>query len=150
VRALLDMPQFIRPPVDVSLMQDIRGGWLVMNHLLSGIEVAECCHDNVLIPDFTLADHARQYSMSRSTIYRLFRLAEDSGLLGWQQESSASMLWMSGYHLRQYCRWNARLLAAIRFARDEAAMKNSAAEAERSHYFVPSAAEIRAPATRSA
>lgn len=150
IRALLDMPQFIRPPVDVSLMQDIRGGWLVMNHLLSGIEVADCCHDNVLIPDFTLAEHARLYSMSRSTIYRLFRLAEDSGLLGWQQEASVAMLWMSGYHLRQYCRWNARLLAAIRFAMDEAAMKNPPVAAENPHYFVPAAAEIRAPATRLA
>jgi AraC-like DNA-binding protein len=149
-KAILDMPQYIRPPVDVSLMQDIRGGWLAMNHLLSGVEHVDCGKDAVLIPDFTLADHARQFAMSRSTIYRLFRLAEDAALLGWQSEKGVPMLWMSGYHLRQYCRWNARLLAAARSAIDEATLNSHARSEEKTRFYVPAAAEIRAPATRLA
>lgn len=149
-KALLDMPQFIRPPVDICLMQDIRGGWMVMNHLLSGIEVSECRDDTVLIPDFTLADHARQYSMSRSTIYRLFRLAEDAALLGWREPGSPPMLWMSGYHLRQYCRWNGRLLGAVRSAIDTVYPMTSSLKAANQQYFLPASTEIRAPATRSA
>jgi len=149
-KALLDLPQFIRPPVDVSLMQDIRGGWLVMNHLVSGIEQRECRSDTVLIPDFTLAEHARQFSMSRSTIYRLFRLAEEAALLGWRDAASPPMLWMSGYHLRQYCRWNGRLLAAASRATEAAFAVAPTLQPANLQYFLPTAAEIRAPATRSA
>lgn len=149
-RALLDTPQFIRPPVDVCLMQDIRGGWLVMNHLLTGIEHAECGLESVSIPDFTLSEHARNFSMSRSTIYRLFRLAEEAGLLGWRDQRGTPTLWMSGYHLRQYCRWNARLLAAASLAVDGVLASETPFNHERQRFFVPAAAEIRAPATRLA
>ncbi|MBL0371260.1 hypothetical protein JJB09_04390 [Rhizobium sp. KVB221] len=143
---LVGTPSYVRPPIDVGLMQDIRGGWLVMNDLLTHIDPTDCCKDSIAVSAFSIAQRARDFAMSRSTIYRLFRLAEEAAILGWEGEQGSDSLKMSGYHLRQYCRWNGRLLQIVCEAAQQA--NDNCRQTGTGYYFPQAAAGIRAPATR--
>lgn len=145
---LVETPSYVRPPIDVGLMQDIRGGWLVMNDLLMHIDPLDCCGETVGVSAFSITQKARDFAMSRSTIYRLFRLAEEAAILGWNGEAGADGLTMSGYHLRQYCRWNGRLLEIVSQAAQQANDNRRLDATGTDYYFPHAAADVRAPATR--
>jgi hypothetical protein len=113
---LLDRPGYLAPPVDVRLTQEMRGGWLVMNHLLSLVEPAEAGLDRVAACDFNAPACARTFGLSRSTVYRLLRLAAEAGLMGSGAEAQIPFFWLSGHHVRQHCRWNGHLLQAVQAA----------------------------------
>jgi hypothetical protein len=110
--ALLDSPKYLVPPCDVRLTQEMRGGWLIMSHILTLLDPLDANCEEIPVPEFNAPHCARAYGLSRSTLYRLLRLGAEAGIMGWRTEAQIPLFWISRYHLKQYCRWNQRVLDA--------------------------------------
>lgn len=144
--ALLGRQGYLSPPADVRLTQDMRGGWLVMSHMLRHVQPAEAGLERVIVRNFNAPGCASTFGLARSTVYRLLRLATDAAIMGSGIDARVPFWWLSGYHIRQYCRWNGHLLEAAQAARrpacrDDTSLKGSP---EISRATAPA---IRAPAT---
>jgi hypothetical protein len=110
--ALLDSPKYLIPPCDVRLTQEMRGGWLIMSHILTLLDPSDANCEEIPVPEFNAPHCARAYGLSRSTLYRLLRLGAEAGIMGWRTEAQIPLFWISRCHLKQYCRWNQRVLDA--------------------------------------
>ena len=63
-------------------------------------------------PGMSVPVVTKSYGLSRSTVYRLLRVAVDAGIMAWEERHSLSTLTVNLYHVRQYSRWIGRLLEA--------------------------------------
>jgi hypothetical protein len=143
--SLLGDGKWLKPPLDVSLTQDMRGGWLVMNDILRHLPVEATGEAWVPARDLNIPDMSRHFGLSRSTLYRLMRLSVEAGTMIWDEKDAISMLSINLYHLRQFCRWIGRLHDA---AVDAYAGQAASAESEPSDYDIPTSGEIAHPTKR--
>lgn len=114
--ALLGNEKWIRAPLDIRLTQDMRGGWLVMSEILRHLRSGDLGGDWLPAPDFNIPSMTKTFGLSRSTLYRLVRLAVEAGIMAWQQEHGVATLAVNAYHVRQFARWTDRLLDAVAVA----------------------------------
>lgn len=114
IQTLLAEPKWVNPPLDIRLTHDTRGGWLLMQVILA--RLAPPADGWLRVEAFNVPDVSRQLSLSRSTVYRLLRMAIDAGIMRWSSLATGCGLEVSHYHLMQYMRWNSRLTAAYRLA----------------------------------
>jgi hypothetical protein len=106
---LLADGKWIKPPIDVSLTQEMRGGWLVMSDILRHLPVEASGDAWVPARDLNIPRMSRHFGLSRSTLYRLVRLSVQAGTMIWDEQHAVSTLSVNLYHLRQFCRWIGRL-----------------------------------------
>jgi hypothetical protein len=144
-RLLLDRPDYIDPPRDIGLIQDMRGGWLVMSDMLSRIAPADAGLAAIPIHGLSAPRCARQYGLSKSTVYRLLRQAADAGII--EPGTPAPAFRLSGDHFSRYCRWNGLLMEAVRAVCNRAAIRRAVIPAEPVAIALHKQADIRAPAT---
>jgi hypothetical protein len=144
--SLLADGKWMKPPIDVSLTQDMRGGWLVMSDILRHLPVEATGEAWVPARNLNIPCMSRHFGLSRSTLYRLVRLSVEAGTMAWDEKDTISMLSINLYHLRQFCRWIGRLHDA---AVDAHARHASGVEAETSGFNMPALGEIGYPGCRS-
>lgn len=107
--SLLADPKWLRPPVDVSLTQDMRGGWLVMSEILRHLPADASGDAWVQAPGLSIPRISKHFGLSRSTLYRLVRLSVEAGIMAWDEANALPALSINLYHLRQFCRHIGRL-----------------------------------------
>lgn len=143
---LLADGKWMKPPIDVSLTQDMRGGWLVMNEILRHLPVEASGEAWIAARDLNIPRMSRDFGLSRSTLYRLVRLSVEAGTMAWDETDTICMLSINLYHLRQFCRWIGRLHDA---AVNAHARHVPGAETELSSFDIPSLGEVGYPANRT-
>ncbi|MDB5554237.1 MAG: hypothetical protein JWL86_4221 [Rhizobium sp.] len=143
---LLTDNKWMKPPIDVSLTQDMRGGWLVMSDILRHLPVEASGEAWIAAPNLNIPRMSRHFGLSRSTLYRLVRLSVEAGTMAWDEKDTISMLSINLYHLRQFCRWLGRLHD---IAVDVHARHASGADSEPPSFDMPALGEIGYPACRS-
>jgi len=109
---LLDNPKWVRAPLDICLTQDMRGGWLVMSEILRHLPKGAAGEAWIPAPGMSVPAVAKSYGLSRSTVYRLLRIAVDADIMAWKEHNALTMLMVNLYHLKQYSRWVGLLLDA--------------------------------------
>lgn len=109
---LLGNPNWVKAPLDICLTQDMRGGWLVMSEVLRHVPKGASGETWIPAPGMSVPAVTKSYGLSRSTVYRLLRVAVDAGIMAWEERHSLSTLTVNLYHVRQYSRWIGRLLEA--------------------------------------
>jgi AraC-like DNA-binding protein len=144
--SLLADSKWMKPPVDVSLTQDMRGGWLVMSEILRHLPVEATGEAWVPALRLNIPDMSRHFGLSRSTLYRLVRLSIEAGTMAWDEKNAISTLSVNLYHLRQFCRWIGRLHDAAMSAH---ARHAAGAEAEPLSLDLPSLDGIGYPANKA-
>jgi hypothetical protein len=144
--SLLADGKWMKPPIDVSLTQDMRGGWLVMSDILRRLPVEATGEAWVPARDLNIPRMSRYFGLSRSTLYRLVRLSVEAGTMSWDGKDAISMLSINLYHLRQFCRWMGRLHDA---AADAHARLATGADAESLGFERPALGAIGYPACKS-
>lgn len=109
---LLGNPKWMTAPLDICLTQDMRGGWLVMSEILRHVPRVATGEAWIPAPGLSIPAMTESFGLSRSTLYRLVRIASEAGIMAWQDRRSVSTLTINVYHVRQYSRWIGRLLEA--------------------------------------
>ena len=120
---LLADPKWVKPPMDVGLTQDMRGGWLVMSEILRHLPIAAAGDAWIAAPGLSIPRMATELGLSRSTLYRLVRLSVEAGTMAWDEIQAVPALSINLYHLRQFCRWLDRLHKAAQAAHDRHASR---------------------------
>jgi len=143
--AVLDSPDYLVPPPDVRQIQEMRGGWLVISHMLGHIDPNDVGFDRISLRDFNAPACARAFGLSRSTVYRLLRQAGDAGIMGSGAEAQIPFVWLSGNYLQKYCRWNGSLFSAAHAACGISAHSEATAR-KLPELRLGTASAIRAPA----
>jgi len=143
---LLADSKWTKPPIDVSLTQDMRGGWLVMSEILRHLPIEATGEAWVPALGLNIPDMSRHFGLSRSTLYRLVRLSIEAGTMTWDEKNTISTLSVNLYHLRQFCRWIGRLHDA---AANAHARHAAGAEAESLSFDLPSLDRIEYPAGKA-
>ena len=143
---LLADNKWMKPPIDVSLTQDMRGGWLVMSEILRHLPVEATGDAWVPALGLNIPRMSTHFGLSRSTLYRLVRLSVEAGTMVWDEKNTIQTLSINLYHLRQFCRWIGRLHDA---AADAYARHASTADTEPSRFDIPALSEISYPANRT-
>jgi len=146
VAGLLADSKWMKPPIDVSLTQDMRGGWLVMSEILRHMPMEATGDAWIAAPGLNIPEMSRRFGLSRSTLYRLVRLSIEAGTMAWEERNAISTLSVNLYHLRQFCRWLDRLLDAASNAHAEHAF---CAEAEPPSFDLPSLDGICFPSDKA-
>ena len=147
VAGLLADNKWMKPPIDVSLTQDMRGGWLVMSEILRHLPIEATGEAWVPALGLNIPDMSRHFGLSRSTLYRLVRLSIEAGTMTWDEKNMISTLSVNLYHLRQFCRWIGRLHDA---AANAHARHAAGTEAEPLSFDLPSLDGIEYPANKAA
>ncbi|MFS8054534.1 hypothetical protein QD357_17030 [Rhizobium sp. BR 317] len=112
-RRCLETTAWREPPERVGLFLWTEAGGLVMDHLVSRLDMSTEVDGRVNLGRIDTRAIAAQFMMSRTHLQRLLRKAVDGGSLGWYDESKKTHLWMSRDFLDEYCRWQAEKLAAV-------------------------------------
>jgi hypothetical protein len=128
-RHCLEAAAWREPPERVGLFLWTEAGGLVMDHLISRLDLSTEADGRVNLGRIDTRAIAAQFMMSRTHLQRLLRKAADGGSLGWYDEPKKTRLWMSRDFLDEYCRWQAVKLAAVdeafTWAQSAAASANS-------------------------
>ncbi|MDL2402340.1 hypothetical protein [Rhizobium mayense] len=112
-RRCLEAAAWREPPERVGLFLWTEAGGLVMDHLMSRLDLSTEVDGRVNLGRIDTRAIAAQFMMSRTHLQRLLRKAADHGSLGWYDEPKKTRLWLSRDFLDEYCRWQAVKLAAV-------------------------------------
>ncbi|AYG58542.1 hypothetical protein QD460_07295 [Rhizobium jaguaris] len=112
-RHCLEAAAWREPPERVGQFLWTEAGGLVMDHLLSRVDLSTEVDGRVDLGRIDTRAIAAQFMMSRTHLQRLLRKAADHGSLGWYDEPKKTRVWMSRDFLDEYCRWQAVKLAAV-------------------------------------
>jgi len=111
------------PPEQVALFMWTEAGGLVVDHLVSKIDLETCEGERYDAGRMETRNLAGDFMMSRTHLQRLFAKAVQTGCLGWYDEPKKTQLWISGAFLREYCGWQAIKFAYIDQAFEAAKMQ---------------------------
>ncbi|KQV32640.1 hypothetical protein ASC97_03480 [Rhizobium sp. Root1203] len=104
-------PLWREPPEQIGLFLWNDAGGLIVDHLMSRIDLEETNPDRFLIGHIDSRALAADFMMSRTHMQRLFAKAAQQGCVGWDTGSKRPLLWISRAFVREYCHWQ-----AIKFA----------------------------------
>jgi hypothetical protein len=106
-------PQWRDPPEQIGLFLWNDAGGLIVDHLISRIDLDEEDPDRFVIGQIDSRALAADFLMSRTHMQRLFAKAAQLGFAGWETAPKRPVLWISRTFVRQYCRWQAIKFAYI-------------------------------------
>ena len=107
----LQDPQWREPPEHVALFQWNDAGGLIVDHLVSRIDLDGDDPERVVVGHVDSRALAADFMISRTHLQRLFAKAAQQGCIGWDTIDKKPVLWMSRSFVEQYSRWQ-----AIKFA----------------------------------
>lgn len=101
------------PPECVGLFLWTEAGGLVVDHIMSKLDLAGDAGDRIDIGRFDARALATHFMISRTHLQRLLRKSAERGDIGWHDEARKTRMWVSRDFLDQYCGWQAIKLAAV-------------------------------------
>lgn len=101
------------PPECVGLFLWTEAGGLVVDHIMSKLDLAGEGGDRIDIGRFDARALATHFMISRTHLQRLLRKSAERGDIGWHDEARKTRMWVSRDFLDQYCGWQAIKLAAV-------------------------------------
>ncbi|WP_412064738.1 hypothetical protein [Rhizobium sp. SYY.PMSO] len=101
------------PPECVGLFLWTEAGGLVVDHIMSKLDLGGAGRDRIDIGRFDARMLAAHFMISRTHLQRLLRKSAERGDIGWHDEARKTRMWVSRDFLDQYCRWQAVKLAAV-------------------------------------
>jgi hypothetical protein len=106
-------PLWREPPEQIGLFLWSDAGGLIVDHLISRIDLDEQDPDRFAIGHIDSRALAADFLMSRTHMQRLFAKAVQHGCAGWEAGSKRPALWVSREFVREYCRWQAVKFAYV-------------------------------------
>ena len=100
------------PPESVGLFLWTESGGLVVDYIMSRLELDGKVGDRIDIGHVDARALATHFMISRTHLQRILRKSADRGDVGWH-ESKKTQMWISRNFLDQYCGWQAIKLAAV-------------------------------------
>ncbi|WP_208248530.1 hypothetical protein WGT02_07310 [Rhizobium sp. T1470] len=110
-RNCLQDPQWREPSEHVALFLWNDAGGLIVDHLVSRIDLEGNDPDRVVVGHLDSRALAADFMISRTHLQRLFAKAAQQGSLGWNATDRKPVLWISRSFVEQYSLWQ-----AIKFA----------------------------------
>ncbi|MBB3288093.1 MULTISPECIES: hypothetical protein [Rhizobium] len=110
-RNCLEMEIWREPPECIGLFLWTEAGGLVVDHIISKLDLTEE-GDRIDIGRVDARALAAHFMISRTHLQRLLRKSAERGDIGWHDEVKTRM-WVSRNFLDEYCGWQAVKLAAI-------------------------------------
>ncbi|NTJ63701.1 hypothetical protein G6M50_37260 [Agrobacterium rhizogenes] len=101
------------PPEGVALFLWTESGGLVVDYIMSKLDLSGEVGDRIDIGRVDARALAAHFMISRTHLQRLLRKSADRGDIGWYDESKKTRMWISRNFLDQYCGWQAVKLAAV-------------------------------------
>jgi hypothetical protein len=101
------------PPESVALFLWTESGGLVVDYIMSKLDLSGEVGDRIDIGRVDARALAAHFMISRTHLQRLLRKSADRGDIGWHDESKKTRMWISRNFLDQYCGWQAVKLAAV-------------------------------------
>ncbi|MDK4703258.1 hypothetical protein PH562_13470 [Rhizobium sp. CNPSo 4062] len=101
------------PPESVGLFLWTESGGLVVDHIVSRLDLSGEVGDRIDIGHVDARALAAHFMISRTHLQRLLRKSADRGDIGWHDEPKKTRMWISRNFLDQYCGWQAVKLAAV-------------------------------------
>ncbi|MFK0163668.1 hypothetical protein [Rhizobium sp. NPDC090279] len=101
------------PPESVALFLWTESGGLVVDHIMSKLDLSGGVGDRIDIGRIDARALATHFMISRTHLQRLLRKSADRGDIGWHDEVKKTRMWISRNFLDQYCGWQAVKLAAV-------------------------------------
>jgi hypothetical protein len=101
------------PPESVGLFLWTESGGLVVDHIMSKLDLSGETGDRIDIGRVDARALAAHFMISRTHLQRLLRKSADRGDIGWHDEAKKTRMWISRNFLNQYCDWQAIKLAAV-------------------------------------
>ncbi|WP_349957785.1 hypothetical protein [Rhizobium sp. ZPR3] len=101
------------PPEGVALFLWTESGGLVVDYIMSKLDLSGEVGDRIDIGRVDARALAAHFMISRTHLQRLLRKSADRSDIGWYDESKKTRMWISRNFLDQYCGWQAVKLAAV-------------------------------------
>jgi hypothetical protein len=112
-RHCLETEVWREPPECVGLFLWTEAGGLVVDYIMSQLDLSGEAGDRIDIGRVDARALAAHFMISRTHLQRLLRKSADRGDIGWHDEVKKTRMWISRDFLDQYCGWQAVKLAAI-------------------------------------
>ncbi|MDE1995797.1 MAG: hypothetical protein KGI75_25080, partial [Rhizobiaceae bacterium] len=112
-RACLEATAWREPPERVGLLLWTEAGGLVVDHLISCLDLSSEADGRINLGRIDTRVMAAHFMMSRTHLQRLLRKAADQGSLGWYDSPRKTWLWMSRDFLDEYSAWQAVKFSAV-------------------------------------
>lgn len=112
-RYCLETEVWREPPECVGLFLWTEAGGLVVDYIMSQLDLNGEPGDRIDIGRIDARALAAHFMISRTHLQRLLRKSADRGDIGWHDEVKKTRMWISRDFLDQYCGWQAVKLAAI-------------------------------------
>ena len=110
-RNCLQDPLWREPAEHVALFLWNDAGSLIVDHLVSRMELEGSDSERVVVGHVDTRALAADFMISRTHLQRLFAKAAQQGCIGWDTTERKPILWMSRAFVEQYSHWQ-----AIKFA----------------------------------
>ncbi|PDT15224.1 hypothetical protein CO670_18665 [Rhizobium sp. J15] len=101
------------PPEQVALFLWTEAGGLVVDHLMSRMDIENAEPDRFPVGRVETRALAADFMMSRTHLQRLLAKAAQRGCLGWHDETRKTHLWVSRDFVEQYRAWQAVKFAYV-------------------------------------
>ena len=112
-RHCLETELWREPPEGVGLFLWTEAGGLVVDHIMSRMDLSVEMGSHIDIGRVDARALATHFMISRTHLQRLLRKSAERGDIGWHDEPKRTRMWISRDFLDQYCGWQAVKLAAI-------------------------------------
>lgn len=106
-RSCLENEGWREPPERVALFLWTEAGGLVVDHLVSKLDLASANGERLDVGHVDTRTLASQFMISRTHLQRLFARAAGKNCLGWHGERRKTHVWLSRDFLDEYCAWQA-------------------------------------------
>ncbi|CAN7646802.1 hypothetical protein LJR030_001877 [Rhizobium sp. LjRoot30] len=113
VRMCLESQAWCEPPRRVAMFLWTEAGGLVMDELISRIELSKQIDGRMNIGRVDARALAEKFMMSRTHLQRLLKKAASDGCIGWYDAKRGGDMWFSSEFLTEYSAWQAIKFAAI-------------------------------------
>ncbi|MGV8936741.1 MAG: hypothetical protein ACOH2J_06430 [Allorhizobium sp.] len=112
-RTLVEDPAWRDPPESIGhfLWSDLGG--MVLHELIARIENFDPNAERTDAGPVTLASLSAKYMVSATNLKRMFKKAENDGLLGWELPRRRGSLWLSKTFLFDYFSWQSAKFSAL-------------------------------------
>lgn len=113
VRLCLESKTWCEPPRRVAMFLWTEAGGLVMDELVSRIDLSRRIDGRMNIGRVDARALAEKFMMSRTHLQRLLKKAASDGCIGWYDAKRGGDMWFSSEFLTEYSAWQAIKFAAV-------------------------------------